>query len=239
MKTQPKIIAHRGYSLAFQENTIESFLGAINSGADAIETDLHITKDKVIVLKHDYTLLNGKLLKEVSYEELIKIEPYIPRLEELIEIVKGKDIELLLEIKERDVIPVLIPFLRKINFSNIIIGSFDWITLQEIKHYPDSQKYPTSLMLGSVMEWEDIVSLAQKYECSFVHPCWEARSSRPHELLDAKIIEQLSTELGISTILWHEERPEFLKPLLQLPVYGVCTNDPPLALKLRTECPTI
>lgn len=48
----PQIIAHRGYKAAFPENTMAAFRGAVEAGAHAIETDLHLSKDGVVVLAH-------------------------------------------------------------------------------------------------------------------------------------------------------------------------------------------
>ena len=48
----PQTIAHRGYKAKHAENTMGAFRGAIAIGADAIETDVHITKDDVVVLSH-------------------------------------------------------------------------------------------------------------------------------------------------------------------------------------------
>ena len=48
-----KIIAHRGASGYAPENTMEAFKLAIEMGADAIETDVHLTKDGEVVIIHD------------------------------------------------------------------------------------------------------------------------------------------------------------------------------------------
>ena len=49
-------IAHRGASSIAPENTKESFLEAIKAGADVIELDIHLTKDKRVVVIHDFTI---------------------------------------------------------------------------------------------------------------------------------------------------------------------------------------
>ena len=48
----PQVIAHRGYKAEFPENTMGAFRGAVKVGAHALETDLHISKDDVVVLSH-------------------------------------------------------------------------------------------------------------------------------------------------------------------------------------------
>jgi tubulin gamma len=57
----PQAIAHRGYKAAHPENTMGAFKGAVEVGAHAIETDLHISKDSVVVLSHVRRLHTGKL----------------------------------------------------------------------------------------------------------------------------------------------------------------------------------
>lgn len=47
------IIAHRGFSNAFPENTAASFDAALKAGADGIELDVHLSKDNIPVVIHD------------------------------------------------------------------------------------------------------------------------------------------------------------------------------------------
>jgi glycerophosphoryl diester phosphodiesterase len=49
---KPQCIAHRGYKAAHPENTMGAFKGAVGVGAHAIETDIHLSKDGVVVLSH-------------------------------------------------------------------------------------------------------------------------------------------------------------------------------------------
>lgn len=48
-----KIIAHRGFSSRYPENSFESFDAAIAAGADCVETDVRMTCDGVLVCSHD------------------------------------------------------------------------------------------------------------------------------------------------------------------------------------------
>src|SRR5690349_1723944 len=50
------VIAHRGDSAHFPENTIPSFDRAIDLAADAIEFDLRVSRDGEIVIIHDPTV---------------------------------------------------------------------------------------------------------------------------------------------------------------------------------------
>lgn len=90
----PQTIAHRGYKASYPENTIPAFDAAVRVGANAIETDLHLSKDGVVVLSHDPTLkrcfgLKDKIIDcDWSYLATLKTiqEPWshMPRLLDLL-----------------------------------------------------------------------------------------------------------------------------------------------------------
>ena len=51
--SRPLVIAHRGASLAYPENTLEAFEAAVLAGADMIELDARLSADGVAVVSHD------------------------------------------------------------------------------------------------------------------------------------------------------------------------------------------
>ena len=59
------IIAHRGASAYAPENTLPAFRLALEMGADFIEYDLQVTKDKQLVVLHDETLERTTNVEEV------------------------------------------------------------------------------------------------------------------------------------------------------------------------------
>lgn len=50
------VIGHRGAAGLAPENTLAAFAAALDLGVDAIELDIHLTRDSVLVVYHDYTL---------------------------------------------------------------------------------------------------------------------------------------------------------------------------------------
>ncbi|MFJ9695671.1 glycerophosphodiester phosphodiesterase [Kitasatospora sp. NPDC101183] len=56
MTPKPLAVAHRGDPYRHRENTLPSIRSAIAAGADAVEVDVQLTRDKVPVLLHDRTL---------------------------------------------------------------------------------------------------------------------------------------------------------------------------------------
>src|SRR5438093_10169319 len=53
---KPLVIAHRGASERAPENTLAAFSLAYDLGADGIELDVHLSRDRVPVVIHDDTL---------------------------------------------------------------------------------------------------------------------------------------------------------------------------------------
>ncbi|ORY63029.1 PLC-like phosphodiesterase [Pseudomassariella vexata] len=111
----PQTIAHRGYKAVFPENTLVAFRSAIEIGAHAIETDLHMSKDGVVVLCHDSSLkrcfgIDAKIADcEWRYLSTLRTlrEPRqpIPRLVDLLEYLAQPGLEniwVLLDVKRDD-----------------------------------------------------------------------------------------------------------------------------------------
>lgn len=71
-----KLIAHRGASLIFPENSIESLTCAAKLGAYAVECDVRMTKDYRYVIFHDDNLKRlaqvPLRISEVSYSDMKK-----------------------------------------------------------------------------------------------------------------------------------------------------------------------
>lgn len=111
-RKRPQCIAHRGYKAKYPENTMKAFSAAIAAGAHALETDLHITKDEVVVLSHDGNLKRcfgrDEKIIDKNWDEIKDLrtiqEPHerIPRLADLLEFIaeEGReDIWVFLDIK--------------------------------------------------------------------------------------------------------------------------------------------
>src|ERR1044071_5320119 len=81
-------IAHRGAPRERVENTLPGFLLALDHGADAIELDVHVTRDARVVVHHDDHVgslaiadTRGANLKTVELRDGARI----PRLEEVLD----------------------------------------------------------------------------------------------------------------------------------------------------------
>lgn len=116
------LIAHRGKVDSInKENTIEAFKAAINDiKYGGFELDIRETKDKKIVVVHDF-VVDNKLIKRVNYKEL---EPYnIPLLESVLKLDTEKII--MIEIKDPNMdIEALRKLLEKYQDKKIYLMSF-------------------------------------------------------------------------------------------------------------------
>lgn len=92
------IIAHRGASGRWPENTLLAFRKALEAGATWLELDVHLSADGQLVVIHDFTLQRttdgcGEVVKH-SLTELRKLDAgsceRIPLLEEVLDLAAGR-----------------------------------------------------------------------------------------------------------------------------------------------------
>jgi glycerophosphoryl diester phosphodiesterase len=100
-------IAHRGYPVKYPENTLVAYQAAYDLDFTHLELDVHLSKDGMPVLMHDYSIdrmTDGKgSIKDYTLEELkrfrVKGTEPIPTLEEALNLLKGK-MNVLIELKQ-------------------------------------------------------------------------------------------------------------------------------------------
>lgn len=191
MKQKPLILAHRGLVTDYQENTLEAIQGSIDDPhCDGTEFDVFLTKDNKVVLFHDENMkrLTGvdKSIYEMTWEELkgiqvlseievdggirkYKTPARIPLLEEALEMVKGQDCFVDIEMKayslswgKRKVGREVAKILKRMDmFEQVVCTSFNFFMLYDLEkeHRPTQTGYsfgsemPGSLKtLNRVME---------------------------------------------------------------------------------------
>ena len=115
----PVAIAHRGGAASQPENTMAAFQDAVNLGYDYIETDVHTTRDGVLVAFHDDRLdrvtdRNGRIADldwdEVSQAKVQGQEP-IPLFEEVLS--TWPDLRINIDPKDDGTLTPLIKILRR------------------------------------------------------------------------------------------------------------------------------
>jgi len=158
-----QLIAHRGFSSKYTENTISAMKAALECGVDGIEMDIRLSKDNIPVVFHDSTLRRlypngGKLGVEALTLAEIQALEFIPSLQEVLELF-GSRTQLMLEIKEAPRASELVKLVKELihpfqNSDNILLGSLDLNIQQQLcKECSDFR------MIGIV----DKAHLLQKY----------------------------------------------------------------------------
>jgi glycerophosphoryl diester phosphodiesterase len=75
---RPRVMAHRGASGDYPENTIPAFRAAVDAGADYVELDVHCTRDGEVVVFHDDDLSriasDDRLIREMTTAELETVD---------------------------------------------------------------------------------------------------------------------------------------------------------------------
>ncbi len=152
----PKLIAHRGLSSLYPENTIPAFEGAKEYGFDGYEFDVHTTKDGKWVVIHDddvdhmtdgtgevdsFTLeeilaLNIDNGNHIEEQGMTSLKLTIPTLEQTLDICEDSDIVPVIELKKCDIqyLPSLKEMLDEYGLSDkAVIISFNKEYIEEYR----------------------------------------------------------------------------------------------------------
>jgi glycerophosphoryl diester phosphodiesterase len=130
----PLIIAHRGASAEAPENTLAAFRRAVVLQADAIELDVHLTRDGIPVVFHDDNLrrLTGKR-GALSLKTWLELEPLrvlqsdepIPSLAEVLAFTRRR-IVVQIELKRGIPLEPVIAAIKKARAAHwVILASFE------------------------------------------------------------------------------------------------------------------
>ncbi len=156
------LVAHRGYSALYPENTLVSIEQAVNFGFDFIEMDLRTTKDAQVVLLHDDSVdrtSNGTgNINRLTYEEVANLnfgypdkfgDEYegtkIPTLSEAI-VKIDKRAQIVLDLKESNYISSIHQILQEHSFdesrTSFIVYTLDQ-SLEVKRYFKNSRVYLT------------------------------------------------------------------------------------------------
>ena len=86
---------HRGARASLPEISVAGFRYAIDVGCDAIEMDIGVTRDNVLVVSHD-AHLNGALIRGLT---LADVEQHVPTLDAVLDLAEGNEVHFNIEIK--------------------------------------------------------------------------------------------------------------------------------------------
>lgn len=225
-----QIVAHRGYSHFYPDNTLLAYERAFQEGADFIEVDMMITSDGLPFIQHNL-LMDGRAVREMDIQEALYGNWDAPYLDEVIALVRDYDGGIYLDVKDRALMNIMDRVLVKLKGIRLVVSSFDAPFIRDVKKL--DRRIKTALLIGSVYDAQFIVEIARHYEADIIHPAWESRHPYPHHLL-SEMLPVFRRE-GFEVSSWHEEREEVIEELLRMGVDYISTNDVPLAVKIRNN----
>ena len=236
------IIAHRGFSALYPENSLLAFQKAVELGVDGIELDVHLSQDGQVVVIHDEKLdrVAGRRdrVQDLMAKELNQIEirggsmdargQTVPTLEQYFRMVRGQNIFTNIELKtslvaykglEREVMALVDVYGLQ---ERVLISSFNHRSLTKV------------------------MKIAPRMKCACLVACrlergGEYASTRgfayvnPHYLsLDDECIAEIHGA-GVGIQAWTVDEPQAIRYLCRKGIFGVITNRPDLALTARAE----
>ena len=122
------VIAHRGYTRHFPDNTLEAFRAAREIGVDGVEFDIQETADGAFVVFHDDSI-DGNRISRLKMEDIEAMRVggncRIPTLQQALEVV-GRGLVLLVELKQVRSLEKFLSLLRRhADAAFTVLVSFD------------------------------------------------------------------------------------------------------------------
>lgn len=217
------VIAHRGASAAFPENTVAAFTGARALGADWVELDVRRAADGTLVVLHDEALPDGRPLHALTRGE---IDPSVPSLSEALDACEGIGVNV--EIKNLPteaaydpamaIVPDVVEELRRRGDpERWLVSCFDLATVDAC--HALAPEIPTAFLVLDP-KGAEAIEVAAAHGHRAVHP-WVP-------FVDEAFVEHAHAA-GLRVNTWTIDDPERIVELAAWGTDGVVTNVPDAA----------
>ncbi len=214
-----KVIAHRGASHLYPENTIAAFEGARRAGADWVELDVHLTADEVLAVHHDEHLADGRRIDAVARAAL---PAEVPALAEALVACGplGVNVELKSHPPARHdaVIRQLVADLDAWG-GEVLVSSFDGTLLGRVRELAPA--LPTALLVLPGEGPAAVVGACTSVGHVALHP-WDG-------MVDEELVRACAAA-SLAVNVWTVDDPVRIRELQALGVQGIVTNEPEVAL---------
>ncbi len=218
--------AHRGASAYYPENTMSAFYAGIEMNANGIETDIHKTKDGVLVMFHDDTLERvtdhtGRICDH-TYEELLGVNVYnndktkidkVPAFDDFLKYFSFRNLTFAIELKQDNIEKETVDIIEKYGICDkVIITSFSFEYLRRVKEYAPKYK------IGYLYK-DDDNALEKVLSINGEQLCPYAKSITPEFVKEIK-------KTGLSIRAWGVSDEEIMRRLYDFGVDGMTVNFP-------------
>jgi glycerophosphoryl diester phosphodiesterase len=173
------VLAHRGGTGPWRENTLEAFRGALGLGADGVELDVRRTSDGRLVVHHDADIPGTGAIHALSADQLPN---WVPGLDEALEVCAGAVVNV--ELKNAPVEPgydqaetaaiEVVPLLRAATSSpgrgpaHLLVSSFWPATLAAVR--AAGPEIATGLLVHPSLDVDQALGQAAALGCAALHP---------------------------------------------------------------------
>lgn len=213
-------IGHRGAAAYEPENTLRSFMKAVELGVNAVELDVRKTGDDHLVVIHDAEVdrtTNGRgLVNELTLEEIKQLTTgkgeRIPTLGEALNFL-GDRVRILIELKEGGLEEKVLELLYKTKMKrNVIVVSFHEEVLERMREL--DRDVETGLIY---VRHENPADTALRLGARYLLPFYRLTNAR-----DVK----RAHEMGLKVIVWTiNDRAEVLE-YAKMNVDGIASDMP-------------
>ena len=217
-------VAHRGSPRQALENTLPSFEAALANGADAIELDVHVTADGVVVVHHD-PAAKGHEIARSTWPELSELDlgngARIPRLADVLRLVGARAI-VYIELKgigvERPAIAV-----ARAEGLRYAVHSFNHEVVERAANVAPEISRGVLLDRGTP---DPIEAMKTAVKRTLARDVW------PHESLVSQAFVNAARQIGARVIVWTVNDEALARRLAQFGVDAICTDDVRLLVNL-------
>ena len=213
MSRSPELIGHRGAQRERPENTIASFLRALDLGADAIELDVHATCDGVVVVHHDF-VVQGRPIADMTAAEVAALrvagEP-IPTLTDVFDTV-GSRATVYVEIKGRAIEQRVIGAIARSSTARAVpIHSFDHRAVARARALEPA-------LTSGILLVSYLVEPEHALRAAGARDYWQEWT-----MIDEHLVRAIHGARG-RVIAWTVNDPDDARRLAALGVDGICTD---------------
>ena len=223
------VIAHRGASARFVENTLDAFRGAVDQGADGVELDVRRTADGHLAISHDDTLPDGTVVVDVPFTALPSSVTDLPQALDACRSLSVVNIEIKNWPEDKDFDPTeqvaeaVVGVLQErdeLADGRALVSSFHLPTIDRVHELAPG--LATGWLLGLVDNPHDLVQRAAERGHVAVHP---------HHVFVNEDFVRIAHDAGVAVNTWTCDEPERIRWLADLGVDAVITNTPDVALQ--------
>lgn len=241
------IHAHRGASAYAPENTLAAFKLAVEMQADGVELDVHLTKDGVPVVNHNFHVndtSDGKgMIKDLTFDELRKfnfafryndtkfVEKYgfqpAPALEEVFELLEPTGMFVNVELKstEDELLKKCTELVDKCKMrGKVLYSSFDHRALMRIHEYDPEVTVAPLYAQRIQFPWV----YASLLGAMAIHPDWGQVFEIPDIVRECHI-------RGIKLNVWTVDGEDAMRRLIEAGADALISDVPDVARKIVGE----